>query len=100
LLIVLFFISLVSQVVYLISQEKRNKSKDYGQECNDNQAQTSWYGGGGGIKSFRQNNTKQDTITRARLRISSTVPVFSGSGNYANIIYYLRNITTITKQAY
>jgi hypothetical protein len=28
--IFLFFISLVSQVVYLISQAKRNKSKDYG----------------------------------------------------------------------
>jgi hypothetical protein len=62
-----------------------------------NQAQTSWYGGGGGIKRFRQNNTKQDTITR--VRISSTVPVLSGSGNYVNIIYYPRNITTITKQA-
>jgi hypothetical protein len=34
-LIVLFFISLVSQVVYFISQAKRNKSKDYGQERND-----------------------------------------------------------------
>jgi hypothetical protein len=63
-----------------------------------NQAQTSWYGGGGGIKSFQQNNTKQDTITC--VRISSMVPVLSGSGNYVNIIYYPRNITTIAKQAY
>jgi hypothetical protein len=63
-----------------------------------NQAQTSWYGGGGGIKSFRQNNSKQETITR--VRISSMVPVLSGSGNYVNIIYYPRNIATITKQAY
>jgi hypothetical protein len=63
-----------------------------------NQAQTSWYGGGGGIKNFRQNNTKQETITR--VRIISMVPVLSGSGKNVNIIYHPRNIATITKQAY
>jgi hypothetical protein len=34
-LFVLFFISLVSKVVYLISKAKRNKSKDYGEKCNN-----------------------------------------------------------------